>query len=461
MIPWYTAYAFDYISRFYPEVEYGKLKRGVKEYTRFLAPSPRCSVACVVPVWFSIGFCSRPRGLIWMRLSIITLSLMVGLPACAAVCWCQIAPSPDAPPVSTASGPPPDEKPVATLKQTVNLVDLFFSVKNNHGELVPHLTEQNCSVLDDSVPQILKSFIAETDQPLTLGILLDTSVSQIPWLPMERDAGGQFIRQVLRSKDQAFLGSFDVDIDLLQDYTNSPDMLIHALTKAQINRGGAAVTINETGPIPPTIKRKPKIDPGPVPIRNPRGTLLYDAISLAANEKMNQEAGRKAMIVLTDGDDQGSSMTSQDAVAAAEKNNIPVYVVWVGPPACNMGGGRPEPGQPAPPAQRMLDNWRAECDRFNYSMTPCPGYGVAECISEHTGGRIIVARNSKQLQAAFQQIQDELRSQYLATYRPSNFTADGTFHRIAVQCHGDNGQELKVRVRKGYYAPSAGIEPQP
>jgi VWFA-related protein len=340
----------------------------------------------------------------------------------------------------------------------VNLVDLFFTVKDNHGRLVPHLSEQDCSVLDDKVPQTLKSFVAETNQPLSLGILLDTSVSQIPWLHMEQDAGSEFIRQVLRSKDQAFLGSFDVNIDLRQDYTNSPDLLTYALNKAQVNGGGGTVTMTDPGPVPvgkPKITSKPKIDPGPVPIRNPRGTLFYDAISVAANEKMNQEAGRKAMIILTDGDDQGSSLTSQDAVAAAEKNNIPVYVVWVGSPGCFMGGGKPGPGQPASPPQRMVGDWQSECDRFHYFMTPCPGYFVADCISEHTGGRIIVAQNSKQLEAAFQQIQDELRSQYLASYRPSNLTVDGSFHGIAVQCHGDGGQELKVQVRKGYYAPSA------
>jgi VWFA-related protein len=379
-------------------------------------------------------------------------------PACAAACWCQLAPSPDAAPVSTALGPLLDEKPVATLKQDVNLVDLFFTVKDRHGRLIPHLSEHDCSVLDEDLPQTLKSFIPETNQPLTLGILLDTSVSQIPWLRMEQDAGSEFIRQVLRSKDQAFLGSFDVNIDLLQDYTNSPDLLTHALNKAQINGGGSAVTMTDPGPVPvgkTKIDRKPKVDPGPVPIRDPRGTLLYDAISLAANEKMNQEAGRKAMIVLTDGDDQGSNMSSQDAVAAAEKNNIPVYVVWVGPPACLMGGGKSGPGQPAPPPQRLVGDWQAECDRFHYFMTPCPGYYVAECIAEHSGGRIIVAKNSQQLEQAFQQIQDELRSQYLASYRPSNIKADSSFHKIAIHCHGDGGQELKVQVRKGYYAPSA------
>jgi len=410
---------------------------------------------------YAIRGSSRSSVEIKMRLGVGILWFVAGMSVCAVASWCQLAPSPDAAPASTAPAPPPDEKPVATFKQTVNLVDLFFTVRDGKGILVSHLNQQNCSVLDEKEPQTFKSFVAETDQPLTLGILLDTSVSQVPWLPMEQDAGSQFIQQVLRSRDEAFLLSFDVGVNLLQDYTNSPSMLIHALSKAEINKGSVSPTIKS--PIPGRVPiYGPKVDPGPVPISNPRGTLLYDAIYEAANEKMNQETGRKAMIVLTDGDDQGSSMTSGDAVAAAEKNNVIVYVVWAGSPGCLMGVGRQtspsqggQPGQPAPPVQR-LDDWHAECDSAHYFMTLCPGYFVAECISEHTGGRIIVAANSKQLEQAFQQIEDELRTQYWASYEPSITKADGSFHKIAVQCNGDSGQDLKVRVRRGYYAPQAG-----
>jgi len=395
------------------------------------------------------------------KLRIALLHAVASIPA---LVWGQLPPSPDASPVSAAPDLPLGEKPIATFKQEVNLVDLFFTVKDSHGGLVPHLNQENCSVLDDKAPQTFKSFVAETDQPLNLGILLDTSVSQIPWLPKEQDAGSQFIRQVLRRRDQAFLSSFDVNIDMLQDYTNSSEFLIHALSKAEINEGGGSPTIMDTRGIPPFIRSKPNVDPGPAPIPNPRGTLFYDAIYQAANEKMNQETGRKAMIVLTDGDDQGSSMTSQDALAEAEKNNIPVFVVWVGSPECFVGKGHwapqvpmiPMPGQPAPPTQKLLDDWRAECDRFHYFMTPCPGYYVAECISEHTGGRIIVAKDSEQLERAFQQIEDELRSQYWASYTPSNTKADGHFHKIEIQCRGDGGQDLRVQVRRGYYAPSEG-----
>jgi len=255
-----------------------------------------------------------------------------------------------------------------------------------------------------------------------------------------------------------------VNVDLLQDYTNRPESLIHALNKAEINEGGGSPTIRDTPGIPPLIRSRPKVDPGPAPIPNPRGTLFYDAIYQAANEKMNQETGRKSMIVLTDGDDQGSSFTSQDAIAAAEKNNISVFVIWLGSPDCfvlkdhkkHWEPKLPLPGQSDPPTQKFLADGSAECDAAHWDMTTCPGFHAAECIAEHTGGGFIVPQNSKQLERAFQDIQDELRSQYWASYVPSEIKADGHFHKIEIQCRRDDGQNLKVQVRRGYYAPSAG-----
>jgi VWFA-related protein len=376
--------------------------------------------------------------------------------------WSQLAPLPDESPVSTAPGPPPDEKQNAIFEQDVNLVDMFFTVKRSDGNLVPHLNQQNCSVRDDKVPQTFKSFVAENNVPLNLGILVDTSMSQISWLPMEQDAGSQFIRQVLRHGDQAFLISFDVNVDLLQDFTNRPEILIHALNQAEINKGGGALTIKDTPGIPPLIRSKPDVDPGPVPNANPRGTLFYDAIYQAANEKMNQVTGRKAIIVLTDGDDQGSSFTSQDAIAAMEKNNIPVFVIWLGSPDCfflkdhkkHPEPRLPLPGQPDPPTQKLLADGSDECDAAHWNMTTCPGFHAAECMAEHTGGGFIVPQNSNQLERAFEHIQDVLRSQYWASYTPSDIKADGHFHELEIQCHADNGQNLKVQMRRGYYAPS-------
>jgi VWFA-related protein len=335
---------------------------------------------------------------------------LLGLPMLHAAAWGQLAPSPDASPVSTAPAPPPDEAPVATFKVNANLVDLFFTVKDKRGELVPHLTKNDCTVLEDKVPQTLKNFVAETNQPLTLGILLDTSGSQQRVLPLEQDAGSQFLERVMRSKDEAFLLSFDVNVDLLQDFTNSPHTLAHAMGTAQINTAGG----NGAGGIPGA-------GGGTVPtIGDPKGTLLYDAIYLASTEKLNQESGRKAMIILTDGDDQGSRTKIADAIAAAERSNVIIYVILI--------------------ADRQL-YWN---QGMGYS-----GYSEAKRIADETGGRVIdVGNNGQKLQAAFEQIEDELRTQYVASYTPTNTKLDGTFRHIAVQC----GDGMKVQVRHGYYA---------
>jgi len=345
-----------------------------------------------------------------MRILSLAAALLLSLPVFSASGWGQLAPSPDAPPVSNAPAAPPEDQSVATFKIQVNLVDLFFTVKDKSGNLVPHLTQNDCSVLEDKVPQTLKHFVAETNQALTLGILLDTSGSQERVLPLEQQAGSRFLEQVLRPKDEAFLVSFDVNVDLLQDYTNSARMLAHAMDKAEINTAGG-----NGGGIP-------GLGGGPVPVGTPKGTLLYDAIYMAANQKLNQEAGRKAMIILTDGEDEGSSHKIGDAIAAAQRNNVIVYVILIAD--TGFYGG------------------------FNFGYS---GYSAAKRISDETGGRLInVGNNGNKLEAAFQQIQDELRTQYVATYTPSNTKQDGSFRHISVEC----GDGMKVQVRKGYFAPS-------
>ena len=139
-----------------------------------------------------------------------------------------------------------------------------------------------------------------------------------------------------------------------------------------------------------------------------------------------RRAGRKALIVLTDGEDEGSDHKIRDAIAAAERNNVIVYVILI--------------------ADREM-YWSQGEGYF--------GYSPAKQISDETGGRIIdVGNNGAKLQAAFQQIEDELRTQYVASYTPSNTKMDGTFRRIGLECHGDKGENLKVQVRKGYFAPS-------
>lgn len=339
--------------------------------------------------------------------------LLLALPLVSSAALAQLPPSPDAPPVSTAPAQPEDDQSVATFKLQVNLVDLFFFVKTKNGELVPHLSKSDCSVMEDKQPQTWKTFTSETDLPLTLGILLDTSGSQEYVLPLEQQAGAQFLQQVLRKKDEAFLLSFDVNVDLLQDFTNNAHELAHSMDKARINTAGG-----NGGGIP-------GLGGGTVPIQGtPKGTLLYDAIYQASNDKLTQETGRKAIIVLTDGEDEGSEMKIQDAIAAAQRSNVIVYVILIA-----------DVGQ----------YWNAGMGYY--------GYSAAKKIADETGGRVInVGNNGRKLEAAFQQIEDELRTQYVGTYTPTNNKLDGTFRHVNVNC----GNGMHVQVRKGYFAPTPG-----
>ncbi len=348
-----------------------------------------------------------------LRFACLALASML---AAAGPLWAQSAPSPDAAPMSTA--PPPSDNdqdaPVATLKVQANLVSLYFTVKDKHGALIPNLTKDDCTVFENKQPQKLRSFAAEADQPLTLGILLDTSGSQEYVLPMEQQTGGAFLKSVLREKDEAFLISFDVDVNLLEDYTNNASRLARAMNKAEINTAGG----NGAGGVP-------GIGQGPVPTQGaPKGTLLYDAVYLASGDKLRSETGRKAMILLTDGGDQGSKYRIQDAIEAAQKANAIIYVLLIADRGFYNNGSIMLGGYNGPSAMKKM--------------------------AEETGGRMIdVGNNGKKMEAAFAQIEDELRTQYVASYTPTNQKLDGSYRPVSVECKGDG---LKVQARKGYYA---------
>ena len=139
---------------------------------------------------------------------------------------------------SVPDTPESTEAPAATLRVNVNLVSLYFTVRDKHNGLVSTLTKNDCNILEDKKQQTIKNFSAESDLPLTLGILLDTSGSQQNVLPLEQQAGGNFLRSILRQKDEAFLVTFDVGVNLEQDFTNNANQIIRAMDKAEINTAG-------------------------------------------------------------------------------------------------------------------------------------------------------------------------------------------------------------------------------
>jgi VWFA-related protein len=239
--------------------------------------------------------------------------------------------------------------------------------------------------------------------------MIDTSPSQMRVLPMEQEYGAEFLKDVLRGKDLAFLMSFDVEVDLLKDLTSDARDIQRAMSKTRINAGGAS-----RSPIP-------GIGQGPIPgIGNPKGTLLYDAIYLAAREVLSHEVGRKAMILLTDGQDQGSNTRLNEAIEIAQKADSIVYVILCADRGF-YGGGY---------------------------------YGDREMrkLTEETGGRVIdVGNHPEKLKDAFAQLANELRNQYMIGYTPTNEAKDGSFRKVEIRV--PKIKDAKIQARKGYYAP--------
>jgi VWFA-related protein len=330
----------------------------------------------------------------------LTLSASLLCLALAPALHAQEAPSPGGPPPpSAAAAQPVQDQDVQTLKVNVNLVNVYFSVRDKSG-YITNLHKDDCSIYEDKELQKTKNFTQEKNLPLTIGILLDTSGSQQNVLPLEQQSGAEFLKDVLTAKDEAFLISFDINVDLLADYTNSPRELKRAIDKAQINTGAGTGSVTGNG--------------------SARGTLLYDAVYLAAHDKLRQEAGRKILVMLTDGGDQGSQETLKSSIEAAQKANAIVYVILIADRGFYGGFG------------------------MGYT-----GDSDMERLAKETGGRVInVGNNGKKLEDAFNQIQDELRTQYLASYTPTNLKMDGTFRTLNITCL----QGQKVQARKGYYA---------
>jgi VWFA-related protein len=309
-----------------------------------------------------------------------------------------------------AQTPDDDQGPAGTVKVNVNVVGLFFNVKDKHGALMPNLTKTDFDVLEDGKPQTIKYFAAESNLPLTLGILIDSSGSQLRVLDMEKEVGGAFLRQILTDKDEAYVIDFNIDASLIQDYTRDVHRLQAALNKVKINMGFT------TGPIPGA-------GGGPVPTApgSQRGTVLYDAVYLSAHDMLAKEVGRKAMILLTDGEDEGSQLKIQDAIEAAQRADAIVYVLLC-------------------------------ADRGFYGSFGMGGYtgeGEMRKLTEATGGRVInVGNKFDKLKEAFDQIAAELRSQYNIGYTPTNPKLDGTYRKLEIK----NKQNYKIQARAGYYA---------
>lgn len=309
------------------------------------------------------------------------------------------------PPSPPPPSPEPPDQSDQVIRVDVDLVNLFFSVRDKRGAYVADLSKDDFNIFEDGKKQEIKVFSRETDQAITVGLLVDVSRSQEALIEEERRASFRFFSQVLRKKDLAFIISFGADTELLQDLTNSLPLLQKGLGAIRMNAGAGG------GPTPSTV---------PIPT-GMRGTVLYEAVWLAAQDVLRKEVGRKALVVITDGVDVGSRIKIEKAIEEAQRSDAIIYSVLFEDP--------------------RYTSW--QYGGFS-------GEGPMKRMAEETGGRVFRVDRRYSLEDIYKTIQDELRSQYAAAYTPTNPAKDGTFRRVEIRTRN---RDQKPQVRKGYYAP--------
>ena len=281
-----------------------------------------------------------------------------------------------------------DDSPNITIRKNVEEVNVVFTVTDKHGKFVKDLKQQDFKVVDDNRPaDKIVSFSTETNLPLRVGLLVDASNSIRDRFRFEQEAAIEFLNQIIRPKsDRAFVIGFDTTAEITQDFTDNTENLSKGVR--MLRPGG--------------------------------GTALFDALYFACRDKLMKSGSstgpvRKAVILITDGNDNQSRVTREEAIEMAQKAEVIVYTI-----STNISGVKER------------------------------GDRVLERISDATGGRAFFPFKIQDVADAFSAIQDELRSQYLLSYRPADFKSDGRFRSIDIVADKKN---LRVRARKGYFAP--------
>jgi len=296
---------------------------------------------------------------------------------------------------ATAQTPSPtqsdaDSDAASTIRKTVNEVNVVFTVTDKHGRYVQDLKKDDLRVIDDGKPALeIRSFSQQTDLPLQVGLLIDASNSVRDRFKFEQQSAIAFLNQTIRRNyDKAFVVGFDVTPEVTQDFTDDTEALA----------GGVRA------------------------LRPGGGTAMYDAVYFACRDKLlkSQQNGvptRRAMVLLTDGDDNQSHVTREEAIEMAQRSEVIVYTI-----STNLAGGKN------------------------------PGDKVLSRMADATGGRAFFPFQLNDVADAFAEIQDELRSQYAISYKPADFVPDGHFRSIEILAPSHKG--LRIRSRKGYFAPT-------
>ncbi|MGE0407337.1 MAG: VWA domain-containing protein [Candidatus Korobacteraceae bacterium] len=282
------------------------------------------------------------------------------------------------------------EEPLITIRRLVNEVNLVFTVTDRRGQFVRDLSRKDLRILDDGAPpESVMEFRSETGLPLRVGLIIDASGSIRNRFRFEQEAAIRFLEHIVRPhSDRAFVIGFDSGAEVMQDFTNDLAKLSHGVR--MLRPGG--------------------------------GTALYDAVFFACRDKLMKadDSGasvRRTLIVISDGEDNQSRVTREEAISMAHRANVIVYAVST-----------------------------------NDSNVKLRGDKVLERFAESTGGRAFFPYKISEVEDAFSRIEEELRSQYVLAYKPANFEADGRFRKIELEVIG--GKNYRVRARQGYYAPT-------
>jgi VWFA-related protein len=386
-------------------------------------------------------------------LLLLTLPLLAG----AALSGQQSQPS-------QQNGSKPQDQETTTIKKDVNVVNILATVRNKQGQIVTTLTKDDFKLEVDGKPQTIRYFAKVTDLPLTLGLLVDTSLSQRRVLEQERTASYKFLEDLLREwKDKAFVVHFDMEIELLQDLTSSRPKLEAALQKLQVPDARQQSTSGSGDPTQPHW--------------GGGGTKLYDAIFLASDEITAKQQGRKALIILSDGVDQGSKVSLSRAIEAAQRSDTLVYtILFTDPQAYNNsagngghhvgmgypggggmgypgggrhGGGYPGGGNPGGGYPGGGGGNPGGGGGGRGSHNGVDGKLVMQRLAQQTGGRFYEVTKHESIEQIYTSIGEDLRNQYNLGFTPKRADEEGGYHKILLTT---TQKDDTVQARDGYYS---------
>jgi len=326
---------------------------------------------------------------------------------------------------------PKDEEALPSddvIRSESNLTNIFFTAEDKHKRFISTLKLEDIRILEDGSPQQVFTFQQNTDLPLSIAILVDCSISEERTLPEEKSAAQEFLDAVLRpNKDEAAIVSFTGEVTLEQGFTGSKERLRRAVDRVEFippaGYVGRGVVIQGS----PGGTGTPPISGGNNQLAG--STAIWDAVWATSNELLSESAQntRRAIILLTDGQDTSSQVKMHEAILRAQKADALLYAIGIG-------------------------------ERYSYGIDE----GSLKKITDQTGGRAYFPRNERELREAFAQIQRDLREQYLLAYSPTNKNKDGSYRRIQIEIvNPELNKELKLNYRQGYFAKAPETGPRP